>query len=74
MLAQNIAEAAQAATQIAASSRQQQVGMDQVAQAMDNIQQATSQNMAGTKQAETAAHNLSELGQKLKGIIEQFRV
>ena len=74
MLAQSIAEAAQAATQIAASSRQQQVGMDQVAQAMDNIQQATSQNMAGTKQAETAAHNLSELGQKLKGIIEQFRV
>lgn len=74
MLAQSIAEAAQAATQIAASSRQQQVGMDQVAQAMDNIQQATSQNMAGTKQAETAAHNLSELGQKLKVIIEQFRV
>jgi len=73
-LAQSIAEAAQAATQIAASSRQQQVGMDQVAQAMDNIQQATSQNMAGTKQAETAAHNLSELGQKLKNVIEQFRV
>jgi len=71
-LAQSIAEAAQAATQIAASSRQQQVGMDQVAQAMDNIQQATSQNMAGTKQAETAAHNLSELGQKLKGVIEQY--
>jgi len=39
---------------------------------MDNIQQATSQNMAGTKQAETAAHNLSELGQKLKGVIEQY--
>jgi methyl-accepting chemotaxis protein len=74
VLAQSIAEAAQAATQIAASSRQQQVGMDQVAQAMENIQQATSQNMAGTKQAETAAHNLSELGQKLKNIIEQFRV
>jgi hypothetical protein len=72
MLAQSIAEAAQAATQIAASSRQQQVGMDQVAQAMDNIQQATSQNMAGTKQAETAAHNLSELGQKLKGVVEQY--
>jgi methyl-accepting chemotaxis protein len=74
MLAQSITEASQAATQIAASSRQQQVGMDQVAQAMDNIQQATAQNMAGTKQAETAAHTLSELGQKLKNIIEQFRV
>jgi methyl-accepting chemotaxis protein len=45
-----------------------------VAQAMDNIQQATSQNMAGTKQAETAAHNLSELGQKLNEIIIQYKV
>jgi methyl-accepting chemotaxis protein len=74
VLAQSIAEAAQAATQIAASSRQQQVGMDQVAVAMDNIRQASAQNVAGTKQAEAAAHNLSELGQKLKGVVEQYRL
>lgn len=73
-LAQSIAEAAQAATQIAASSQQQQVGMDQVAVAMENIRQASAQNVAGTKQAEGAAHNLNELGLKLKQLAEQYRV
>jgi len=74
VLAQSITEAAQAATQIAASSQQQQAGMDQVALAMENIKQATTQNVAGTRQAETAAHNLNELGQKLKGIVEQYKL
>jgi methyl-accepting chemotaxis protein len=74
VLAQSISEAAQAATQIAASSRQQQVGMDQVVVAMENIRQASAQNVTGTKQAETAAHNLSDLGQKLKRVIEQYRI
>jgi len=69
LLADSIAEAAQAATQIAASSQQQMVGMDQVAQAMENIKQASVQNVAGTKQAETAAQNLHELGQKLNDLI-----
>jgi methyl-accepting chemotaxis protein len=41
---------------------------------MDNIRQASAQNVAGTKQAEAAAHNLSELGQKLKSIIGQYRI
>jgi len=69
-LADTIAEAAQAATQIAASSQQQLVGTDQVALAMESIKQASTQNVAGTKQAETAAHNLHELGQKLKQLVE----
>ena len=73
-LAETIAEAAQAATQIAASSQQQLVGTDQVALAMENIRQGSTQNVAGTKQAETAAHNLHELGQKLKQMVEQYRV
>jgi methyl-accepting chemotaxis protein len=73
-LADTIAEAAQAATQIAASSQQQLVGTDQVALAMENIRQGSTQNAAGTKQAETAAHNLHELGQKLKQVVEQYRV
>jgi methyl-accepting chemotaxis protein len=74
VLGQSIAEAAQAATQIAASSRQQQVGMDQVAVAMDSIRQASAQNVAGTKQAESAAHNLNELGQKLKAVVGKYRL
>jgi methyl-accepting chemotaxis protein len=69
LLAESIHEAAQAATQIAASSQQQMAGMDQVAQAMENIKQASSQNMAGTRQAEVAAQGLHELGQKLGSLI-----
>ncbi|MHB8743449.1 MAG: methyl-accepting chemotaxis protein [Sulfuricaulis sp.] len=74
LLADSITEAAQAATQIAASSQQQLVGMDQVALAMGNIKQASTQNMAGTKQAETSAHSLHELGQKLKQLLERYKV
>ncbi len=74
LLADSISEAAQAATQIAASSQQQMVGMDQVALAMNSIKQASLQNAGGTKQAESAAHNLSELGQKLIRVLEQYRI
>ena len=69
LLTESIMEAAQAATQIAASSQQQMVGMDQVALAMENIKQASVQNVAGARQAETAAHNLNDLGQKLNLMI-----
>ena len=69
LLADNVVEAAQAATQIAASSQQQMVGMDQVAQAMENIRQASAQNVSGTKQAELAAQNLHELGARLGAMI-----
>ena len=74
LLADSVAEAAQAAIQIAASSQQQMVGMDQVAAAMENIKQASVQNMSGTRQAEAAAQNLHELGQKLKQLTEQYKV
>jgi methyl-accepting chemotaxis protein len=69
LLADSIVEAAQAATQIAASSQQQMVGMDQVALAMENIKQASVQNVAGTRQAEVAAQSLHELGKKLSDMI-----
>ena len=74
LLADSVSEAAQAATQIAASSQQQMVGMDQVAQAMENIKQASVQNVSGTKQAEVAAQGLHELGQKLQQLAMQYRV
>jgi methyl-accepting chemotaxis protein len=74
LLAESIVEAAQAALQIAASSQQQLVGMDQVALAMENIKQASTQNMAGTRQAEAAAQNLHELGLKLKQLVERYKI
>ena len=74
VLADSIEEAAQSATQIAASSRQQLVGMDQVALAMENIKQAATQNVATTKQTEASAQNLHNLGQKLKQLVEQYKL
>jgi methyl-accepting chemotaxis protein len=71
MLAESIAEAAQAASQIVASCQQQMVGMDQVASAMENIKQASTQNVEGTKRVETTAENLRELGQKLKQMVDR---
>ena len=73
-LADGLTQAAQAATQISASSQQQLIGTDQVALAMDNIKLASAQNVAGTRQTETAARNLHELGQKLKQLIVQYKV
>jgi methyl-accepting chemotaxis protein len=73
-LGENISEAAQAATQIAASSQQQMVGMDQVAQAMESIKTASTQNLASTKQTEVAAKNIQELGRKLTELVALYKV
>ena len=73
-LAGSVTEAAQAATQIAASSQQQLVGVDQVASAMESIKQASAQNVASAQQLENAARNLNELGQRLKQMVERYKV
>ncbi len=74
VLADSIAESANASTQIAASSQQQMVGMDQVALAMENIKEASTLSVTSTQQAEQSAQNLNELGQKLKRLVEQYKV
>lgn len=73
-LTSSVAESAQAATQIAASSQQQLIGVDQVASAMESIKQATAQNVASAKQMETSARNLNDVGRKLKQLIERYKV
>ena len=73
-LSETSSEAMQATVQIVASSQQQVVGMDQIGVAMENINQAGAQTAASMKQAEIAAQNLHELGQKLKKLVEQFKV
>jgi methyl-accepting chemotaxis protein len=73
-LADNMAEAAQAAVQIAVSSQQQLAGMDQVALAMENIQQASTENAAGSRQAEASAQNLHALGQSLRQTVGRFQL
>lgn len=72
-LATNVAEAAQAATQIAASSQQQSTGMDQIVGSMMSVKQATLQNASSSRELETAAHSLNELGQRLKKLVQEYR-
>ena len=74
ILADSIVESANASTQIAASSQQQMVGMDQVSLAMDNIKEASNLSVTSTQQAEQSAQDLHELGQKLKRLVEQFKL
>ena len=73
-LADSIAESANASIQIAASSHQQMVGMEQIALAMENIKEASTLSVTSTRQAEQSAQNLHELGQKLKGLLERFKL
>lgn len=73
-LSSTVNEAAQAATQISASSQQQLVGVNQVAGAMESIRQASTQNVTSAKQLESAARNLNDLGQRLKTTVERYQV
>jgi len=62
-------EAAQATHQIVASAGQQAAGMAQIRQAMGSIHEATQQNLASTRQAERAAHDLNDLGRRLVALV-----
>ncbi|HEX4384074.1 MAG TPA: CHASE3 domain-containing protein [Myxococcales bacterium] len=68
-LADTIAEASQAAQQIAASAGQQAVGMSQISQAIRNIDSVTKQTLASTRQAEQAARELNILGGALASLV-----
>ncbi len=74
VLAEGVTASAQASMQIAASTNEQLIGMDQVTLAMENIKQASEQNVSGIRQAESAAQNLHELGQSLKHLVERYQV
>jgi X-X-X-Leu-X-X-Gly heptad repeat protein len=74
LLTETVQEAAQAAMQIAASSHQQLVGMDQVTSAMESIRVAGNQNVSSVNQAGAAAQNINELGQRLKALVDRYKV
>jgi methyl-accepting chemotaxis protein len=69
-----VKEATNAAVQIAASSQQQLIGMDQVVSAMESIREASAQTASSTKQTEKAAHDLHNLGQRLQEIVKLYKV
>lgn len=70
-LSSSIEQATEAATQIAVSAQQQLVGIDQAVMAIRSIGDASTQNVDSTRQTERVAHQLHELGLKLKRLVEQ---
>jgi len=73
-MADNIEMSVQAFQQIVAATNQQQIGFDQVAQALKNISITTDQTAGSTRQLEKAAANLNALGQQLKQSVERYTV
>ncbi|MDP3177525.1 MAG: methyl-accepting chemotaxis protein [Spirochaetaceae bacterium] len=73
-LGKSIAGASRAALQISDSSQEQVQGVDHVMLAMASIQIASSKNVVGTRQAETAARQLYELGERLGQLVARYRL
>jgi len=74
ILAESSDEAVQISIQIVASGQQQLIGMDQIGIAMQNINQAGLETSVSMTQAKEALKNMHELGQKLKELVEQFKM
>lgn len=70
----SIETVAQAAKQIALSSQQQLVGIDQVTVAMSNINEASGQHVEHMRQIETSILALNSVGTSLKEIVEQYKM
>jgi methyl-accepting chemotaxis protein len=68
-IAARVADAAQAAMQVAASASQQSLGVTQIQQAMRDINQVTTQSLASTKQIERASHDLNTLSTRLRDLL-----
>ena len=66
ILSESSNEAAQAATQIVASSQQQVVGMDQIGVAMQNINQAGTETAVSMVQSEKSAKTSMSLDRSSK--------
>jgi methyl-accepting chemotaxis protein len=73
-LAATIEQAAQASSQIAASTHQQTNGMDQLAAAMAQINQATAQAAASAKQTEQGVRDLLKMARELESTTAQYEV
>ena len=73
-MAQNIQDSANAFQQIVGATNQQQIGIEQVTQALLEIRQAAQQTVGSTSQLNSAAGNLNTLAQQLRRLVEKYRV
>lgn len=73
-LSESVREASLSAGQIAASSQEELVGMDQVNTAMENIRQASHQNLESANQLEESVRGISDLARDLLKLVERYKV
>lgn len=73
-MANNIQESVQAFQQIVGATNQQQIGLEQVTQALHEIRQASQQTAATTGQLEKAAVELTRLGELLAKTLEKYKL
>jgi methyl-accepting chemotaxis protein len=73
-MAANIDQSVQAFQQIVAGTNQQQIGFENVMQAMKDLSRAAEQASIGTRQTEKSAANLTELGLQLGVATEGYRL
>ncbi len=68
-----ITDAAESLLQIAASSKEQMAGLDQVTTAIQYIKNGSEQNVESIHQVELTAQNLKELGTRLQRFVERYK-
>lgn len=73
-LAASVERSVQAFQQIVAGTNQQQIGLDQITQAVRDIGQASGQAAAGTQQLEQAAANVNSMAHQLRTAVEQYKL
>jgi methyl-accepting chemotaxis protein len=73
-LAHAIEEAALAAMQIAASTRQQTIGMDQLTQAMRTIKHATTETLSTTMQVKASVQNLRDVANRVNSVLSGLKL
>lgn len=73
-LADTVDLSSQSALQIAASSQEQLIGMEQVALAMESVRQASQHNVDSAQQLQISARGLQDLGLRLQELVEKYKV
>ena len=74
VMASIVDNSAEVSIQIVASTNEQVIGIEQVALAMDNIKLATEQVVGSIRQAQAGTQNLHDVGQKLKQLVDMYRL
>ncbi|MBC7905787.1 MAG: methyl-accepting chemotaxis protein [Rhodospirillaceae bacterium] len=73
-MANNIQDSVQAFQQIVGATGQQQIGLEQVTQALHEIRQASQQTAVTTAQLEKASIELTKLGDQLSKTLEKYKL